>query len=63
MKNTQTKARAFVARAAVRTLLAIMLATTLGACVYGGGDGRWHDGDGWHRGGEHAGYHGDGERR
>lgn len=63
IQSTSRKARAFVVRAVVFSLLAVTLATSLGACVYPygeGGGGRWHEGGGRHEGG---GWHEGGERR
>ena len=50
IQSTSRKARAFVVRAVVLSLLAVTLATSLGACVYPygeGGGGPWHEGGGW----------------
>ena len=48
----------------VLALLAVALVASLGACVYEGGGGRWHEGGGWREGGQHGGgEHGGGERR
>ena len=62
MNSIRNRMLARITRSAVLMLLAVTLATSLGACVYGDG-GRWHDEGYGHGGGRHWEEHGGGERR